>query len=40
VPAIIVSNASDVWIVSNKVKDYYPTTLFSGDPLYLVKLQS
>jgi peptide/nickel transport system substrate-binding protein len=38
VPAIVVDNQDDVWIVSNKVKDYYPTTLFSGDPLNLVKL--
>jgi peptide/nickel transport system substrate-binding protein len=40
VPAIIVDNEDDVWIVNNKVEDYYPTALFSGDPLYLVKLSS
>lgn len=38
VPAIDLYVQSDVWIVSNRVKDYYPSTEYNGDPFYLVKL--
>ena len=38
VPIIIVDNSEDVWIVNNKVHNYFPTTQFSGDPLNLVSL--
>jgi peptide/nickel transport system substrate-binding protein len=38
VPVIQLYLGSDVWLVNNRVKDFEPTTLFSSDPLYLVKV--
>lgn len=38
VPIIDFYLGKDVWLVNNRVKDFEPTTLFSGDPLDIVKV--
>lgn len=38
VPAIDLYVHDDIWLVSNRVHNYQPTVLFSGDPLNLVTL--